>query len=254
MLRGVVRAWAEIEWRSVEAGLRRCALCFLPADTYDERRVRAEKLGLRAIPLRARGPSGADAKQVVVQVVIGKGRDTKAFASAWIRRDNEELGELLGYPKCCRKFFQKLFVAAGVTDPSWFIARNTSGAQCETRTVLVSTLPLLNILLRSIGVRTICHLPCRLDCPNSLVLEKQFLELARTISLSNEANWLEEMLSWPCEWSALHGIAEIRTPFMKISTRTDATAEKYIVRWKGTAYPPDGIPRQVFPWLPQNPA
>ena len=31
-----------------------------------------------------------------------------------------------------------------------------------------------------------------------------------------------EILSWPVEWSVLHGIAEIKTPIFRVISRSDA--------------------------------
>jgi hypothetical protein len=42
------------------------------------------------------------------------------------------------------------------------------------------------------------------------------------------------------EWSCLHGIAEIKTPLLKVSANTDATASKYVVRRAGDRYPEEG--------------
>jgi hypothetical protein len=56
------------------------------------------------------------------------------------------------------------------------------------------------------------------------------------------------MLRWPVEWSALHGIAEIKTPVVKISTRTDATPQKYTVRYLGDRYPEIGVQGLTFPY------
>jgi SAM-dependent methyltransferase len=51
-----------------------------------------------------------------------------------------------------------------------------------------------------------------------------------------------EVLSWPAEWSALHGIAEIRTPVFKLAVDTDATATSCVVRVRGSLWP-DGAAR-----------
>ncbi len=59
---------------------------------------------------------------------------------------------------------------------------------------------------------------------------------------------MREILSWPAEWSALHGIAEIKTPVLKVSTRTDATAKKYVVRRQGEKYPAEGARGLGFPY------
>jgi hypothetical protein len=60
--------------------------------------------------------------------------------------------------------------------------------------------------------------------------------------------WLTEILTWPVEWSALHGIAEIKTPVLKVSTNTDATALKYVVQRKGASYPVEGAHGLKFPY------
>jgi SAM-dependent methyltransferase len=64
--------------------------------------------------------------------------------------------------------------------------------------------------------------------------------------------WLLDMLSWPVEWSALHGIAEVRTPILKISTATDATAERLEVRRQGEGYPEEGARGLHFPYRPPD--
>jgi hypothetical protein len=60
-------------------------------------------------------------------------------------------------------------------------------------------------------------------------------------------DWLPEILSWPIEWSALHRIAEIKTPVLKAFTRTDATPCKDTVRRQGDSYPLEGIRGLNFP-------
>jgi hypothetical protein len=45
------------------------------------------------------------------------------------------------------------------------------------------------------------------------------------------------MLRWPMEWSALHGIAEIKTPVLKCCLSTDATPTLYRVLVEGSAVP-----------------
>jgi hypothetical protein len=62
-------------------------------------------------------------------------------------------------------------------------------------------------------------------------------------------DWLDEVLAWPVEWSALHGIAEIRTPIAKVAMQTDATASKYTIQYPGRGYPREGARGLVFPYL-----
>jgi len=81
------------------------------------------------------------------------------------------------------------------------------------------------------------HLPCRFDCPATVALADQLIAVGRDGGFGHEMDWLMEMLSWPVEWSALHGIAEIKTPVLKVSAQTDATAVRYVVRRKGDDHP-----------------
>jgi hypothetical protein len=60
--------------------------------------------------------------------------------------------------------------------------------------------------------------------------------------------WCREILSWPAEWSSLHGIAEIRTPILKISTNTDAVDTTCVVRFLGSGYPEEGAFGLAFPY------
>ena len=94
------------------------------------------------------------------------------------------------------------------------------------------------------GVRAFSHLPCSFDCESTRQIGEKNLSLlpsdAKEIGL--------EILSWPVEWSALHGIAEIKTPILKVSTRTDVTTTKYTLRLKSNKYPKKGISGVNFPF------
>jgi hypothetical protein len=61
-------------------------------------------------------------------------------------------------------------------------------------------------------------------------------------------DWMLEILDWPVQWSALHGIAEIKTPVLKVSARTDATPVDYVVRRPGRARPREGARGLGFPY------
>ena len=89
-----------------------------------------------------------------------------------------------------------------------------------------------NIFWRGLGLRMVAHLPCKLDCPASMELASTFSAVGMRHGYAEEIHWLREILSWPVQWSGLHGIAEIKTPVLKLSTWTDATASKYSVSWR----------------------
>jgi hypothetical protein len=105
-----------------------------------------------------------------------------------------------------------------------------------------------NILLQSLGIRAVPHAPCSFGCRATTLLAHDLNLVAREIGVKMEYGWLSSILSWPAEWSALHGIAEIKTPIVKICIPTDATASKYIVRWNGSLIPEEAASGLVFPF------
>jgi len=94
------------------------------------------------------------------------------------------------------------------------------------------------------------HLPCDFHCEPTLKIGRCLLAVAERSGHAAEADWLQEILSWPAEWSALHGIAEIKTPVLKCITRTDHTDLKYTVRWRGESFPREGAAGLAFPYRP----
>ncbi len=239
------RAWHVAEWHSVRAGLRPCAFLQYYSDQYAAVYGEWKRHGLRVEPLRMEHKADG---RYFVHVAVGGRHAVRLFKDAWMRGDHDGMGKLLGYPDCCRTFFRHWFEERRLNDPSWLIASNTGGAAVQGTTVTAYGGPLANILARYCGVRAIPHLPCRFDCSASSDFGEQLLALYPALGYGEEANWLREMLDWPMEWSALHGIVEVRTPVLKLAANTDATAEKLTVRWQGTATPPDAAPGIGFPY------
>ncbi|HKV37784.1 MAG TPA: hypothetical protein VJX67_01120, partial [Blastocatellia bacterium] len=87
----------------------------------------------------------------------------------------------------------------------------------------------------------------------SVALADQFLTVGRDLGYRAEIDWTLEVLNWPLEWSALHGIAEVKSPIVKISTRTDATLVKYTVQRRSSNYPTEGARGTTFPYCSRQP-
>ena len=93
------------------------------------------------------------------------------------------------------------------------MAENTANKRLVTPThIEIPQVSKCNILLRWVGPRIVFHLPCSFDCRPTVELADKFTQIARDAGFHQEMDWLEEMLSWHVEWSALNGIAEIMTP------------------------------------------
>jgi hypothetical protein len=163
------------------------------------------------------------------------------------RSDHHGVGRLLGFPPCCRDFFHRVWVDERLTDTTWSQARE-SRPDAPGDIIEVDGRAETNVLNRWLGVRAVHHLPCRFDCAPSVRLGRRHLDALAEIGYVREAAWIEDILSWPAEWSALHGIAEIRNPVVKVVTATDATTAKRVVRWRGEAYPAEGAVGLRFPF------
>ncbi|MGH7389316.1 MAG: class I SAM-dependent methyltransferase [Candidatus Rokuibacteriota bacterium] len=256
-LHRVTKAWLTIEWLSVLSGVRSCGVTMVTPQEFIEQGATWAGRGLNALPVEIQGAAGSYAsagkpavlgQPFVFRVVVGTPRSVSDFKAAWDARDNEAIGRHLGYPTCCYDFFQQVWVRGGHVDTTWPMAAATAAPAAGARDVEVSGPPEANILWRWMGARAVPHLPCRFDCVRTVELARRLMEVGRDAGFGDEIEWLQEILSWPVEWSALHGIAEIKTPILKVSTRTDATPVKYTVRRLGTGYPPEGAQGLRFPY------
>jgi hypothetical protein len=151
-----------------------------------------------------------------------------AWTEAWKVMDNPKIGELLGYPECCRKFFQRVWV-----DEKWF----------DTTIPQASDLQQIdrysNILWRWHGVRLVSHLPCSFNCRATHEIGERMLYEFEKLDME-ASRWVFDILDWPVRYTSLHGIAEITTPVNRFHVATDAIAEKVTVDYKGRTYPAEG--------------
>jgi SAM-dependent methyltransferase len=251
-------AWAEVEWRSVAARVRRCNLTRFQPDELPDRSAAYGEHGLSVMALGLEGASELSysstpksyepGKPFVVCAAVGRLEDLVEFSDAWRSSDHDAMGALLGYPACCRDFFRRFWVDDACVDTTWAMARNTVVPANGERSLEVTGPTTANILMRWWGVRAVPHLPCAFDCSATAEFASELLRVGVESGYSDEMDWIEEILSWPVQWSALHGIAEIKTPLLKIVTRTDATASRHIVRRPGAGFPVEGATGLSFPY------
>lgn len=253
----VLRAWAHLEWLSVAAGLRECALMWISPDALPALTSMWKATSLSAIQLKSADAhfgakiAASPSTSGMICIVVGGLDKVERLREGWAACDHQVVGTLLGYPSCCRAFFHDVWVEQRCLDTTWAMAERTS-LPLGNNTVRIElpegVPPLANILWRWAGVRAVPHLPCRFDCSHSITFGKRLLEIGERAGYGEEVEWIAEILGWPVEWSALHGIAEVKSPVMKISTQTDATAGKWLVQWVGTKYPEEGAVGLRFPY------
>jgi hypothetical protein len=245
----------ELEVTSVMQGFRRGALLSLTPDEIIKLSNRLAGTSTQMILLEKIGTANrynnrnipyVEGQPVGFRVAVAKGTDAMDW-SFWPNISNENIGTMLGYPICCRQFFQRWWGTEGHIDLTWRQALGASGGG-GLKTVDITPLPESNVILRWLGIRAVFHLPCTFRCKESAAIGRELLNWGRDLGFVDEMEWLEEMLNWPVSWSALHGIAEILTPVCRISTSTDATPIKYTVNVKGRIYPEGGARGIKFPY------
>lgn len=256
----ISRAWHEIEWRSVADGVRPCALTRLSETELASKMRDWAAAGLTHVILGTEGaPDGiysshprpvVPGKPVSLRIVVGRTADLVEFQNAWQGSDEAAIGALLGYPACCTRFFQATWIDRKQVDTTWDMAANTAPHATDRvdGSIELREPSLGNVLWRWVGVRAVPHLPCSYSCEATITMAERMLSVGERAGYVAEMAWLREILTWPVEWSALHGIAEIKTPVLKISTRTDATCGKYVVRLRGLTLPAEAAKGLVFPF------
>ena len=253
--RRILLIWPKLEYKSAAAGIRPCALIKSTNEAYRELSAMCKQDGLHSLLLTASGrslpnvDSARDRPETHdgIAALIGSSDDVVKFQELWEQDDHLGVGTMLGYPRCCTTAFAEEYSAGAPLDSTWRIA-SASVAEGDAEQLEIVAPPLINVLWRWIGIRAIPHLPCCFTCEPALALAEQFIALAGATGFADEGKWIRQILSWPVQWSALHGIAEIKTPMLKFITRTDATANKYTVKWKGSGYPIEGATGLSFPF------
>jgi hypothetical protein len=235
----------ELEWRTVATGIRSCALTFRRLNSLKQVNESLSEYNLVAAEVQIHAAGGGAyingsrttraGEASMARIVIGRAYDVRKFMQAWKAKDNDKMGELLGYPLCCRKFFLNYWIGQRCIDTTWPMAIESVGS-AQTRQLEINGLPATNIFWRWLGIRAVSHLPCSFNCSATAELAGKFRNCAQKIIAAEQLQWQDELLNMPVEWSALHGIAEITNPLLRIVTQTDATAGKYVVRWTGTAH------------------
>ena len=248
-IKRIAATWRRLEWRTVVKGVRKSALMWLSASELESLRsaLGQVNMGVSVLQvLKHRHPNADDG--IVFRVAVGTPKALKSFRSAWVKKDHDAIGELLGYPRCCRAAFDSEYLQLGHQDSTWQSAGGCGKSDGESHALEVKGPPQVNALLAKIGVRLIPHLPCSFSCEESLRLAQQFQRVADTAEEKESIETALEMLTWPMAWSAVNGIAEIKTPIMKVNYGTDRVPQRRSVQYLGERYPEAAASGLQFPF------
>lgn len=218
-MRRVSNNWTQAQVISVLEGMRDGALEYIPDHQFRNFIEKYTNQGLSVLPLEfAYGK---------VRVYIG--RNPSEFHEAYSRGDDQSIGYLLGFPKCCIEWFGEIW--KGQTDPTLYMKDHDGPFTA-------------NILARWMGVRYVPHLPCAGSCESSAKYGEAFRELVPP----QIREYADEILSWPVRWTALHGVMEIMFPVCKMQGLTEYTSELKTFDRTGTVRPHYGPNGMVHPF------
>jgi hypothetical protein len=105
-----------------------------------------------------------DKRQGMYFVYISKDEKYALLAAYYeLVSNNRELGEILGYPKCCIDYFLKNF--------------NSKNTNPQVKSTNIFT----NISKRNQDCVLISHFPCSSNCPGSILIGKKNLDVLRKV-------------------------------------------------------------------------
>jgi hypothetical protein len=242
------------EWLSIAAGLRLAALILVPPTQAS---ALAREWSSRG--LSSRVVSRDDAIQV--RAVDGKtphwtpGQDVhlvtrselmEQLEALWRAADLTEIAGWLGYPTCCTAFLKMATVKRRSLDTTWAMVEG--GIRVENGVQIAELAGVaINPLLSALGLRATPHRPCSYFCRETQRLASDYGSLAASAPSPSGQETLAEILSWPIEWSSLHGIIEVKLPILKLCYDGDATATTYKVRLTGGESPEHAAQGLEFP-------
>jgi len=235
------QAKREAEWRSVSSGStdRKAAIIHINNYNREEWLRRLSEMDLVYREIRYSEPYGgfshktfptdkSDPERITYSVIAQNAdiADKMEHAEMEMRgtKGHEIIGELLGFPKCCRDWFNEHFITKGFKDPMYECACNTEGAEVVDDNPHHIKVPephdLVNPLWRYFGLGFNTHLPCSLNCDRS----KEVAERRRQIMLDNGydevVEAMEEWLGLPAEWSGKAGLLHLINKHFIASART----------------------------------
>jgi hypothetical protein len=184
-------AFKEVERLSVLEGVREAAWQNVNTSELIEATQWAHYRGLLVVPTNTTGQAGSYSAQQsqgtdIVRIVYVR-PENYAKVLPWV--GDHHIGEMLGFPPCCRVAFRETW-GKGQVDSTYEQFANTTG------------LTYIHTLFRWMGIRTVPHMPCSHDCEQSIELERNSLGVAHKYGYAEQLQTINEVQSWPVKWSS----------------------------------------------------
>lgn len=262
------KTYPQMEVLTVQHGVRECMI---------SHQVRPENLGLLinqmaqkglvTIPITKEGVGGgfhtasSPGRDYGYRLAISKTIEgAERLVHAHLKKDEVEIGRLLGFPEESCEFFKNIW-EAGYFDPIWQQAMNSHEYHTENSGVSVGlSVPVNTITLdmpskykvissafRYIGVRILSHMPKSFCDEPSLEVANKWVETARYLKVEGIEDNID-ILNLPYSWDCLKGVAIVSTPVFKFSTESVPCYPKHVVNVTSDYYPEEAPKGVRFPW------
>jgi len=232
------------EFEMVRMGYRKAATMHISPYSYDESIEKIIRNDLVWLPIqRTKNYNGfshkhfptdpRDPDSSVYGVLARSIEDAEAFrnASQGQTTDHNIIGDLLGFPQCCRNFFNEVW-PKGYFDPIWQAAERTEGAEkvSETHIALKKVYPEAMQVFRYIGPRITSHLSCSFTCEESKKEGQRWVECMEEFDPEG-LQAMMDILTLPFKWSVKWGIAIVTTPHFRVITNSVPSKKEYIIEF-----------------------
>jgi hypothetical protein len=232
------------EWLSVAAGLRLAALTVVPPSQAAamagewSRRGLCSRVVSRDDAMQVRALNGKTLHATPGHQVhlVTRSERMEQLETIWRSADLLDVASWLGYPTCCAAFLKTVAVERRSLDTTWAMVEGDTHAENGVQIAELAGFA-VNPLLSVLGLRAAPHRPCSFFCQETQRLALEYGKLLAPARCPPDHATLAEVLSWPVEWSSLHGIIEVRLPILKLCYDGDATATTYKVRLTGGDLP-----------------
>jgi len=264
LMRRMRQLRSEAEWRSVlDTDTDRCvAIVNLNHSNMEEWVSRAGEHNLQYRTIRynepydgfahSHRPTSRDNPRRLCYGVVARSSDLldaaeEACTELERHEKHEQLGELLGFPSCCRQFFQDVWLDAGIDDPMYEVACNTSSAERINTSDGTDTIklhdpsPWVNVLWRYFQLSFITHIPCSFDCEASKHVAYNRGELMLDVD-EDAAKALKSWLDQPHSWSGHNAIAHVKSEPAIAQTQTSPYLQNKRIIWKDHHSPGGNVP------------
>lgn len=232
------KCWKNIEVIAIQEGLRACAIISATEKSKLQKAIAYDtSLVIEQLPESKWNTllSMATKTKKEKAFVVGNASNITEFIEAWRTHDSQIISDLLNV-SCWDKLINVL--NKGYIDLTWPMTHLQGNL---TDVLLTIERSYHSNILYWLNLTSAIY-----SFSDEII--QQMIQIGEKKGMKKEMMWLREIMQWSFQWSALHGIAEVKTPVVKISTATDATPIKYAVEFKGSSYPEEGAKGLCFPF------